>query len=383
MSRTRWVALLIAALAAGAVLSACGSSDSDSTSANDKEGSGSTADLASFEKTVTEFQRPISAWPAEAPTEPIKKVEPNKLIVNIALSPEEAGGLAVAEGVVEGAEAIGWRSKILYGYGQASKTNAAFEQAIALGADVVTTQGIDPKTYKGAIKKLHDSGAILVTCCADTPPSAELAQAEINAHSAQTGELAASKAIVDSGGEGTFALFNYPEYTVLNNRLGQAQKTFEECSGCELLSTVDTNPAEAEKTLPSATSTLLQQNPDLTGVVNGIDNMVTNFQLPILRQQQSEAGVYTFLGGGPTLEAVEKGEVTAVVVEPLMWVGWAVVDASARLMAGQKADGQGVPLYIIDQDNVKEALSTAASNGFYDANGFDYRGEFEKLWGLK
>lgn len=386
MSRSMWKTMLILVVAAVG-LSACGSSGSSSSSSSSSAaastGSASKTDLTSFEKVVKQYEAPITAWPAEAPTEKLKKVEPNKLIVSISLSPEEAGGLAIAEGVVEAAKVMGWRSKIIYGYGQASKTNAAFEQAIALGANVVTTQGIAPEEYKGAIKKLHESGAILVTCCADTPPSKELAQVEMNVHSALTGKIAAAKAVVDAHGEGQFALFNYPAYAVLNHRMGEAQKTFEECSGCKVIPTVNTNPAEAEKTLPSATSTLLQQNPHLTGLINGIDNMVTNFQLPILKQQSSSAAVYTFLGGGPTMKAVEKGEVKAIVVEPLVWEGWAVVDAAARLFDGQTANGQGLPLHLIDQNNIKEARTTAAHNGFWNGDGFDYQSKYKELWGLK
>ena len=146
---------------------------------------------------------------------------------------------------------------------------------------------------------------------------------------------------------------------------------------------IDTASAEAEKTMPSATSALLQKNPDLTGFFNGIDTFVTAYQLPTVRQQNSEVGVYTYLGGKPTLEAVEKGEINAVVVDPLNWGGWEAIDSVARLFAGQEPGGDGMAQRLLSKDNVKEALTTAAPNGFWDADGFDYRGEFEKLWGLK
>lgn len=387
MLRTRWMALLLAAVAAVAVtalLSACGSSSNDTaTSGGGEEASSGKTDLAPFEKLVEEKEAPITKWPATAPTEPVKNVEPNKLIIDIALSPEEPASLATAEGVVEAAKAIGWDSKILYGEFSAAKTAAAFEQAIALGADAVVTQGIEPQNYKSSIKKLHDSGAILVTTYSDYPTSDEFAQAEVSEHSKESGELAASKAIVESGGEGTFALFNFPEYIVLNNRTEAAQKKLEECSGCEVLPVIDTASAEAEKTMPTSTSTLLQKNPDLTGLFTGIDTFVTAYQLPTIRQQNSEVGVYTYLGGKPTLEALEKGEIKAIVVDPLVWGGWEAIDSVARLFAGQEPGGDGMAQRLLSQDNVQEALSTAAPNGFWDADGFDYKGEYEKLWGLK
>jgi ribose transport system substrate-binding protein len=389
MLRFRWIALFGVVLSAAVVLSACGSSSSSSSSGNTSGGStasggesGSTTDLAPFEKIVKEEEAPVTEWPATAPTEPIKKVEKNVTMVDIALSPEEPASLATAEGAVEAAERVGWNAKILYGEFSAAKTNAAFEQAITLGAKVVVVQGIEPSQYKSAIEKLHAAGGILISTYSDEGTKTG-ADAEVSEHSEKSGEVAASKAIVDSNGEGSFAQFNFPEYLVLTNRTEAAQKKFEECSGCEVLPVVDIASAEAEKTMPTATSTLLQKNPDLTGFLTGIDTFVTAYQLPTIRQQNSEVGVYTYLGGKPTLEALEKGEIKAVVVDPLLWGGWEAIDSALRLLDGQKADGDGMAQRLLTQENVAEALETAAPNGFWDADGFDYRGEFEKLWGLK
>jgi len=385
MLRFRWMAVLLTAVTAAAILSACGSSSDDSSGdggGGDGASSGAT-DLASFEKLVKEKEAPITAWPANAPTEPIKKIEPNKLIVDIALSPEEPASLATAEGVVEAADRLGWDSKILYAEFSAAKTVAAFEQAIVLGADAVVTQGAEPQNYKSVIKKLHESGAVLVTTYSDYPPSDEFAQAEISVLSKESGEVAGAKAVVDAGGEGQFAIFNFPEFIVLKNRTAAAKEKIEECADCEVLPVIDSTSAEAEKTLPTATSTLLQRNPDLTGILTGIDTFVSAYQLSTLRQQNSEAAVYTYQGGPPTLEAVEKGEIDGDAAVPLLWGGWAAVDNIARLFAGQKTNDGGLPLRLLDEDNIEEALTNAASNGFWDADGFDYKGEYEKLWGLK
>jgi ABC-type sugar transport system substrate-binding protein len=393
MSRFRWIALFGVVLSAAMVLSACGSSSSSSSSGGSTSegtaseggaggGESSATDLASFEKLVKEEEAPITEWPATAPTEPIKKVEKDVTMIDIALSPEEPASLATAEGAVEAAERLGWNAKILYGEFSAAKTNAAFEQAIALGAKVVVVQGIEPSQYKSAIKKLHEAGGLLISTYSDEGTETG-ADAEVSEHSKRSGEVAASKAIVDSGGEGTFAQFNFPEYLVLNNRTEGAQKKFEECSGCEVLPVVNTASAEAEKTMPTSTSTLLQKNPDLTGFLTGIDTFVTAYQLPTIRQQNSEVGVYTYLGGKPTLEALEKEEIKAVVVDPLIWGGWEAIDSALRLLDGQEPDGDGMAQRLLTPENVGEALKTAASNGFWDADGFDYRGEFEKLWGLK
>jgi len=387
MLRLRWMTLLLTALATAVVLSACGSSsDSTTTGTTESAGEGGSAstDLAQLETLVKEKEEPVTKWPSGLPTEPVKKIEPNKLVVDIALSPEEPASLSTAEGVVEAAEAIGWDSKILYTEFSAAKTAAAFEQAIALGADAVVTQGIEPQGYKSSIKRLHDAGGILVTTYSDYPPSDEYAQAEVNHNSVGYGQLSAAKMIVDAGGEGQFAGFFYPEFQAVRTVAKAFEDEMAKCSGCELLPIIDVSAAEAEKTLPAATSTLLQQNPDLTGDYSHLDTFLFNLQLPVFRQQQSEAGVYTTLGSKATLEAVDKGEINAVVEFPLTWGGWAAVDNIARIFAGQKANnGPGIPQRIVDKDNVQEVMTSLGPNGYWEADGFDYKGEYEKFWGLK
>lgn len=382
MLRLRWAVLLLVALSVSAVLSACGSSSkSGSSSASTSSSKGSSSNLAQFETLVKEKEAPITKWPATAPTEPVK-ITPNKFVVDIALSPTEPASLATAEGVVEAAKRVGWRAKIIYGEFSAAKTAAAFEQAIALGANAIVAQGIEPSQYKSSIKKVHEAHALFVSTYSDEGTRTG-GDAEVSEHSTQSGETAAAKAIVEAGGKGEFVQFNFPEYLVLNNRTKGAEKMFKECSECKLLSTVDTASAEAEKTLPTSTSTLLQQHPNLTAFLTGIDTFVTQFQLPVVRQQASKVGVYTYLGGKPTLEALKKGEIKAVVVDPLVWGGWEAIDSIARLFAGKKPDGNGLAQRLLSKDNVEEALKSVAKNGFWDADGFDYRGEYEKLWGLK
>jgi ribose transport system substrate-binding protein len=379
MFRLRWMGLLLAALAVGAVVSACGSSGSSSSASSTSSG---TTNLASFEKLVTEKEAPITKWPATAPTETVNKIEPNKLVIDIALSPKEPASLATAEGVVQPTKRLGWKAKILYGEFSAAKTAAAFEQAIALGANAVVAQGIEPAQYKSSIEKLKKSGAIFLSTYSDEG-TADGASGEVSEHSAESGEAAAAKAVVESGGKGEFVQFNFPEYLSLNNRTKGAEKTFKECSGCKILPTINTASAEAEKTLPTATSTLLQTHPNLTAYLTGIDTFVDLYQLPVMRQQNSKVGVYTYLGAKATLEALNKGEIKGVVVEPLVWGGWEAVDSVARVFDGQKPDGQGMPLRLLSSKNSAEALKGLAPNGFWDADGFDYKGEYEKLWKLK
>jgi ribose transport system substrate-binding protein len=384
----RFAAVILALGVLVVGVSACGgggssSSSTESTESSESTEGGESASIAQFEQRVEEKEKPITEWPKGAPHEPVKQVEPGKLIVDIALSPEEPSSLTTAEGVIEAAEAIGWKGKILYSEYSSAGTNAAFEQAITLGADAVVTQGIEPKLYKSAIKKLHDSGAILVTTYSEFPASEEFAQAEVSQPSAELGELSAAAGIVESGGTGTFANFGFPQFEAVKVTTEGFESEIEKCAECEVLSAINTNAAEAEKTLPTATSTVLQQNPELYGIFNPLDTFLDSFQLPVVRQQGGETKVYATLCGKPTLEAIEKEEVAACVTYPLTWGGWAAVDTIARLFAGQKTYSEGVLVTrIVNNSNVEEVMEHLGPTNFWDADGFDYRGEYEKLWGV-
>jgi ribose transport system substrate-binding protein len=393
MIKLRWLSfLLIAALAGATLLSACGSSGGSSSSSGSTEEGGaeetseepgsSGTNLAAFEEVVKEAEAPITSWPANAPTELVKKVEPNKLIVDVALSPEEPASLAAVEGVVEAAKVIGWQSKVIYTEFSAANTNSAFEQAIALGADAVIAQGIEPSEFQSSINKLHESGAVFVGMF-NAEGTTTGADAEVTEHPREAGEAMASKMIADAGGKGQFAEFGYPIYKDNNERGVGLEKKFSECSECELLPLIKVNSAEAEKTLPTATSTLLQQNPDLTAIVSSIDTFLDLYQLPVFREQGGEVAVYTYNGSGATLEALKKDEIKAVDVYALPWSGWEAINCVAYLLAGQPPGGEGVPNRLISQENIARAYKTSSKNGFWDGEGFDYKGEYEKLWGLK
>lgn len=358
------------------LIAACGSSGKGkSTSAKD---SASKAELVQFEQLVKKEEAPITKWPAEAPTETVTPPK-GKTIVDITISATEPAALRTAEGVVEAAKVIGWKGKILYGEFSDTKTREAFEQAIILGASVIVTQGIEPNKYTDLFQKAHEHGIVIVTCYSDYPTSKKYAQAEISEYSRQSGVVAAAKAIVTAGGHGQFALFNYPEYAVLNHRMGAAKQELEKCKGCEVVAYTNISSAEAEKTLPPATSAVLTKYPNLTGIINGIDTFADLYQLPTMKELKSKVPLYTFLGGQPTLEAVNKGEVEAVVADPLRWGGWAAVDSAIRVLDKKPVGEGGVPERILTKSTVGPALKSG--EGW--TGDYDYKAEYERLWGVK
>lgn len=362
------------AVAVVVLLSACGSSGAKNTSS----GPASSSELAPIKQLAERSEAPITKWPAGAPTESVK-VTPGKLLVDITLSATEPQSLRAAEGAVEAAKRVGWRGKILYGEFSASKTIAAIEQAIVLGANVIVTQGIEPLKYKALFKKAHEHGIVWITDFSDYPPSAELANAEVFEQTSEAGQAIAAKAIADAGGHGQFAIINYPEYEEVKAQTKGAKEEIEKCKKCELVSVTNIASSEAEKTLPDATTALLEKYPNLTAMINTLDSFTDTYQLPVFKSLKAKAKLYTFLGAQPTLEAMKKEEISGVIGYALRWAGWASTDEAIRLLAHKKVGNGGVPQRILTPQNVGPALNSG--EGW--TGDYNYKAEYERLWGLK
>jgi ribose transport system substrate-binding protein len=355
-----------------------GSETSEGTGGEEEEGGEETASsggLEPFEATVDTALEEITEWPEDAPTEPVK-IESGKSLVFIPCGLASPGCRVIGESAEEAAKKLGWSFKVIDGELSPTKTRSAFEQAIALNPDAILTTGIDPTQYADLIKKAHSDGIKYVAGFSDNEPG-ELNEAEVDTKAALSGKIIASKAIVDNNGEGQYALFNFPVFKVLRDRMTAVKETIEECEKCEIVAEEEINPAEAGQTLPSATSAVVQKNPDLSAIITGIDGFAAE-QLPTLNGLGYEGGLYSVNGEEQAIKAIEKGEENATVANPLVWGGWAEVDDAARLFAGMEPSGGGIPLRLLDKENLPPNLGP---QGFETE--FEFKPEFEKLWGLK
>jgi ribose transport system substrate-binding protein len=77
---------------------------------------------------------------------------------------------------------------------------------------------------------------------------------------------------------------------------------------------------------------------------------------------------------------IRDGKVQVVcIADPRDWEAWAATDNLNRLIQGQPAVDQKIPVRLFDKDNVKDFTETDSAQGWQ--GGFDYKGEYKKLWG--
>ena len=97
-------------------------------------------------------------------------------------------------------------------------------------------------------------------------------------------------------------------------------------------------------------------------------------------QFKGKVKVATFNGTPFVLDYVRNGDVDMNIGESLDWIAHATIDGYLRSLCGLPVPKDiGVPFYIFDAGNVKDAGVPAQFDQGY---GSDYVAGFRKLWGL-
>ena len=136
----------------------------------------------------------------------------------------------------------------------------------------------------------------------------------------------------------------------------------------------------ATKIQPSVQSALLA-HPDVNFVVPIYDSM-SQFVVPAvqLTGRRGTVRIATFNGTPFVLDYVRAGAVDMDVGESLDWIARATVDGYLRAQCGLPVPGDiGVPLYVFDAGNVKDAGIPA---GYDQGYGSDYLQGFRAAWKL-
>ena len=122
-------------------------------------------------------------------------------------------------------------------------------------------------------------------------------------------------------------------------------------------------------------------HPELNFIVPIYDSM-SQFVVPALQLtgKTGKVKVATFNGTPFVLDYVRNGDVDMNIGESLDWIAHATIDGYLRSLCGLPVPKDiGVPFYIFDSSNVKDAGVPAQFDQGY---GSDYVAGFRKTWGL-
>jgi ribose transport system substrate-binding protein len=380
------------------VVAACGGSGSSSSSSTEPAPSESEAPaeteteseseaepaaesgltVAKAEEMVAEFQE---EKPFEGPSSSPEGVK-GKSITVVACPLEVEGCSVTANSVKEAASHLGWNTKIVDGKGTPQASTAGVEQAIAEGTDGIVLVAVDKELVAPALPKAASAGIPIVGYADNNEPGEgpENVFAEVSLGANVLGTMIASWAVADSNGEAKVAMFNAPELSTIQQRYEASKGVFEECEGCEVVTTQEFALASAGTKLPLLTSNVLTSNPDADYLWDPSGSL-GSLQAATVDQSQSagKVKVITFDCVKTNLEEIKKGtgSLAACAGVGLVQSGYAIVDQMNRAFAGEppaeKGDEQ--PSHLIDATNVPDPnVGWPGDEGFEEG--------YLKLWGV-
>jgi ABC-type sugar transport system substrate-binding protein len=402
-----WAAVVLAVIAALAV-AGCGGGGSSSSSSEPSEstessGSEETAsneessegeeesssggfNLANWEKKTEEYEE----GPTEyfGPTEPVK-VPSGQSLAWIPCSAVIRGCVRPVEAAGEIAEELGWTVKSYDGKGTPQGENAALEQAVAGGATVILTGGVDPHFVASGLKAAKEKGVLVASMSQGAKPEPNGYPFDIGASYKELGEMIGSYVISDSGGKAVYQPFDDKSFESTVQFVENSERTVEEeCPECEVLPTQFFVGTQIETTLGPRVVSLLRSNPDINYLMGSYDPAAAGMVPAIANAGLKEqVKVVAGLGNEQNLQYVKEDNIqTADAGFDNLYMGYMAIYQVSKMLNKEplwKTPGVTEPEYMYS-GKVPEKLFTSNNTEFetgdYVADEtVHYIKEFEKL----
>ena len=270
--------------------------------------------------------------------------------------------------------------------GQPSQWAQGVEFAVRNKFDIINLiSGVDPKTLEPQIRAAKAAGVRTMTSHFYDPsqPPNPLAAASLPVGFNKIGKLLADWAIMRSNGSAQIVVIKSAEVPPTEPLMkGLRDELAAHCPNCRIVNEINVGVTEwATKIQPSLQSALLA-NPNVNFVIPIYDSM-SQFVVPAIQitGRKGKVKVATFNGTPFVLDYVRNGNVDMNIGESLDWIAHATIDGYLRALCGLPVPKDiGVPFYIFDASNVKDAGVPAQFDQGY---GKDYVAGYRRLWGLQ
>ncbi|WP_430330951.1 sugar ABC transporter substrate-binding protein [Rhodococcus sp. ACT016] len=365
----------IGAIAASLVVVGCSGATDDSATAagTDPAGSAWLADAESVAQAATTVPTVMRAAQLGPVTPPAKHT-----IFFVGCDQSIPGCVAQVTGVQEAAAALGYTVKICDAKADVASFQNCMSQAVNAKPDVIVNNARPAADAAEAYADAHAAGIpVIGQFTSELPDPAKGNTVEVGNVCRQEGEMLGNFIVAESGGKADVAVFADTVYGCNGQRAEGIQSALDKCDTCK--STIKRfSAATAQTDLPPALQATIQSNPKLNWIVGtpGFSGLMAS---DAVRQagRADSISVGTFDGDEPSLALVRKGDIIkADVASGVYENGWTVVDAAARLAAGQSIpDGISNPTQLLMTEQ-----SVPQSGTYEGATGF--REQFKQLWGV-
>ena len=331
--------------------------------------------------TIADFA-PMTEWPGPKTS---AKAPQHKKIVAISCATVAPFCANVAKGSVEAAQALGWDATYLDGKGSVQGFVQAFETAINQKPDAIIVMAIPESLVATYIAKAHANG-IKVIAASSIPEKISVENGHYDAYvSVREDANALFQAwftMADSKGKAKITWMWDPGYPFLMAELDRQKQMFAaECTGCKALE-VGLRELEAAANpvrMQTLGAGLLARNPDAEYILTAYG--LNSHSLFIAAESVGrKVKVVSKNNDTNNVAFVAQGQLYAEMGASPNWGGWATMDQTVRVLAGQKPIGateSNQPGHVFMRDN-------APANGDLDwTKLYDYKTKYMQLWGRK
>jgi ribose transport system substrate-binding protein len=375
----RWAA----ALAAGLLLLA-GCSKGSTTSTQTASAGISQASLDAVRAEIDKYKG-LPKFVPPGPSFDASKAR-GKTVFNIPDSSANPFAQSIAAGEKKAAELLGINFISCADQGQVSQWVQCFGQGIQRKVDVINDfGGVDPRVVGPQIKAAQAAGIpVVATHVYGYSQTPLYVDTSIPAPYEQAGRLMADWVVLDTRGNADVLVITSNEVLGTPPIVSGLKDVFgKHCPTTCRLTFVNVPVADWSTKIQTEVQSNLTRNPKINYVIPIYDSM-SQFVVPAITAAGKVGKVFisTFNGTPFVLGYMQSGDVVRMDIgENLDWVGWAIMDADARVLAGAnppKTFDEHFALRVFTKDNVKEAgvppqLSTGYGTAYVDG--------YKSLWG--
>jgi ribose transport system substrate-binding protein len=294
----------------------------------------------------------------------------------------------VWRGVQEAAKELGFTVKSFDGKFSPADTSRGIALAVQDKADAIIVHSLPPAVVAPAINKAAKAGVKIIAAEIQNPgpplPGTPKTVSAIAGHSYSIPtKTMASQIVVDSNGKANVLFFSVND---IGPGSKQGTSTFVAtmkslCPSCKVQ--VSDAPVAQWSGLTTRIASLLRSNPDINYVVPIFDGMAV-YLVPGIRSAGASNRV-KIVTGDATASVIEnikrKNIVIGDVGQPNVWTGWAIVDQTARVLAGQKPlQDVGIRYRLFTARNVGKLNTKADPTTWYGP--LNFRAMYKKIWGV-
>ena len=373
-------AALLAAAAIAAVVGGCERGVSTGTgsvpSASAKAGCPNT--VARAKAAVQQAQQDNVPW--NGPTSGPKAVS-GKTIVYVAQTMTNPGVAGAANGVIEGAKAIGWTVRVIDGQGTPVGIQAAFSEAIDLRPSGIVIGGFDPGLTSQQVAEANAAHIPLIGWHAVASPGPSKSPplfTNITTSVVDVAKISADWIIAESNGNAGVVLFTDDSIPFAKNKADLIEGELATCPSAKLLVHENIPIPDSSTRVPQEVSSLLAHFQGQWTYSVAINDLYFADAAPALRAagKQGSAAPFNIGAGDGDPSAFERINTdqfqAATVPEPLSEQGWQIIDEFNRAFSGRPATGYAAPVHI---------STTANTNGATAWDPPGYREAYQRIWG--